>query len=174
MIKSFLTAILVASLIFPSQAFANPPEPPPSEESSVKLTLPPLVLPPRLTLELPELDVSILRAGQTLTATSDTVLMSPETFARIGIEVSTINARHGLYLEQQLRLYDANARLRIDLLQTQNDFLEGELQRTNVMVIRQQELISSDKSGWYIALGVGIGVLTAIGLAYAIAPAIQQ
>ena len=109
-----------------------------------------------------------------MTATADTVLMSPETFAMIGIEVDSINSRHNLYLERQLRLYDASARLRIDLLKTQNDYLEDELDRTNKMVIRHQELISSDKTGWYIAIGFVIGALSAIGLAYAIAPSMKQ
>jgi hypothetical protein len=169
MIKSFLTAILVASFIFSPLAFADE-----TTDASVDLALPALVIPPRLKLKLPKLDISILRSGQTLTATSDTVLMSPETLALIGIEVESINARHSLYLEQQLKIYDVNARLRISLLQTQNDYLEGELQRTNEVIIQHQELISSDKSGWYVAIGFGIGVLTAVGLAYAIAPSMKQ
>lgn len=168
MIKSFLIAILLASFTFPPLAIAD------TLESSVDLSLPSLILPPRLKLGLPKLDISILRSGQTLTATADTVLMSPETFAMIGIEVDSINSRHNLYLERQLRLYDASARLRIDLLKTQNDYLEDELDRTNKMVIRHQELISSDKTGWYIAIGFVIGALSAIGLAYAIAPSMKQ
>ena len=175
MIKSFLTAFLVASLIFPAQVFANPPAPEESStaEVSTRLLFPQLVLPPRLRLSLPELDVSILRSGQTLTATTDTVLMSPETFARIGIEIESFNDRHNLYLEQHLRLRYANTQLQVGLLQTQSTFLEGELQRTNTLLVRSQELNSANNSGWFVALGFGLGVLTAIGLAYAIAPALD-
>jgi len=171
MVRSFLTAFLVASLVLPPQAFASPPtEDSPPASSGVELQL---TLPPRLNLRMPSLEYSILRAGQTLTATSDTILMTPETFARIGIEVDSINNQHNLYLEQHLRLSHASSQLQLGLLQNQNLFLEGELQRTNELLVRSQELNSSNNSGWFVAIGFGVGVLTAIGLAYAIAPAMK-
>ena len=120
---------------------------------------------------MPELEFSILRSGQRLTASSDTVLMTPEEFAKINIEFDAMQARHSLYLEQQLRYANANSLLRINTLQLQNNYLESELSRTNNLLVRSQEIRSNDLTPLWVTLGFVAGALTTIGIVYAVMPA---
>lgn len=170
MIKNILTAFLIAGLIFPTQVFANPPTPP---EPTAATAEPSLVLPPRLRLRMPELSYSLLRTGQTLTATTDTILMTPETFARITIEFDSMQDQHSLYLEQQLRLAAAHSTLELGLLRSQNSYLEGELARTNQLLVTSQEIRNRDLTPLWVTLGFIGGALATIGIVYAIGPAID-
>jgi len=164
-IKKITTLLLVVAMVIPAQAMAQEPEGQQTTSSSE------LTLPPRLTLRMPTLEYSLLRSGQRLTASSDTILMSPEEFAKINIEFDTMQSRHNLYLEQQVRYLNERSGLTLNTLRLQNQFLESELGRTNELLIRSQEMRRNDLTPLWVAVGFVAGALTAIGIVYAVVPA---
>lgn len=165
LIRKTTACLLIFLLAVPANALAQET---PSQTTDTDSTL---ILPPKLSLKPPELEYSILRSGQRLTATSDTVLMTPEEFARIGIEFGTMQRTHSLYLEQQVKYLHANLMLRVDTLSLQNKYLESELSRTNELLVRSQEIRSNNLTPLWVALGFVAGALTTIGIVYATVPA---
>lgn len=164
--RKVLSCIVAFSLMFPATAAAQDQEPPTATAVEQELTLP-----PRLTLRLPQFEYSLLKSGQRLTASRDTILMTTEEFARITIEFDAMQSKHNLYLEKQLRYSHENYKLKIDTLTLQNSFLERELSRTNELLLRSQELKNKDLTPLWVAVGFVAGALATIGIAYAVAPA---
>lgn len=162
--KLVLVPILCIGLAFPTSVVAQESEQSQPVEESVGASL---------NLELPEFSYSILREGQTLTANSDTYLLTPAGFARITTEYQFMQRRYELYLSERLSLANTEHQFRVDILTNQNLFLEGELQRTNNLLVELQESRRNDLTPLWVAVSFVAGCALTVGLVYALQPGVQ-
>ena len=162
-----LVLILCLGLIVPQSAFSQEPEAATSENTEEQSSE------SSLNLRLPEFSYSILRSGQTLRASRDTYLLTPESFARITTEYQFMQRRYQLHFDEQLRLSRLESQLRIDVLNNQNQFLETELERTNRLMIELQQVKKRDLTPLWVGLSFVAGCALTVGLVYALQPGIQ-
>ena len=167
--NNLIVPVLIAGLIFPPQVFAQdtPPEQPVEEAFEEAVTV------NSLNLTLPEFSYSILRTGERLTASSDVYLLAPDTFARIVTEYEFMQARYELHLTERLRLMETAHQFRIDTLTMQNEFLEGELSRTNNLLIDLQQSRKQDLTPLWVVLSFAAGTALTVGLVYALQPGLE-
>ena len=163
--KAVLIPVLCFGLAFPRSLYAQEttPENPPTATTQSALQL-----------EVPEFSYSILNRGQRLTASRDTYLMTPESFARITTEFQFMQRRYELYLTERLELAALDNRLRTDLLTNQNQFLETELGRTNRLLVELQEKRQDDLTPLWVAVSFVAGCALTVGLVYALKPGMEQ
>lgn len=162
-----LIFMLCFGLTFPQQAMSQEPETPATEEAQETDA------DTSLNLRLPEFSYSILRQGQTLRASRDTYLLTPEAFARITTEYEFMQRRYQLHFDEQLRLSRLESQLRVDVLNNQNQFLETELERTNRLMIELQEVKKRDLTPLWVGLSFVAGCALTVGLVYALQPGLQ-
>ena len=161
--RMMLIPVMCTGLVYSPIAHAedpNPPEAPASVSSG-------------LQLELPQFSFSILRQGQRLTASRDTYLLTPESFARITTEYQFMQRRYELYLGERLEIAALNNRLQTDLLTSQNQFLNTELERTNRLLVELQESRRNDMTPLWVAVSFVAGCALTVGLVYALQPGME-
>ena len=161
--KAILVPMICFGLVFPQNSFAEdgPPQDEPTEQATP------------LRLEMPEFSYSILREGQRLTASRDTYLLTPESFARITTEYEFMQRRYELYLSERLEIASLNNRLQVDLLTSQNQFLNTELERTNRLMVELQESRRDDLTPLWVAVSFVAGCALTVGLVYALQPGME-
>ena len=158
--RMMLIPVVCTGLVYSPIAHAEDPSPPeaPASVSS------------ELQLELPQFSFSILRQGQRLTASRDTYLLTPESFARITTEYQFMQRRYELYLGERLEIAALNNRLQTDLLTSQNQFLNTELERTNRLLVELQESRRNGLTPLWVAVSFVAGCALTVGLVYALQP----
>lgn len=155
---------LCMGLVFSPVAYAEEPAPQEAPEQASPSTF---------QLEMPEFSYSILRQGQRLTASKDTYLLTPESFARITTEYQFMQRRYELYLGERLEIAALNNRLQTDLLTSQNQFLNTELERTNRLLVELQESRRNDMTPLWVAVSFVAGCALTVGLVYALQPGME-
>ena len=140
---------------------ANAAEPSPAAE---------VESPDAFNLEMPEFSYAVLKKGQKLTASRDTYLLTPETFARITTEYEFMQKRYELHLAERLELNSLKYQYQIDLMASQKLFLETELERTNRLMIELQESRQKDLTPLWVAVSFVAGCALTVGLVYALEP----
>ena len=163
--KTVLVPMICFGLIFPQAAFAEDGQATPQEEATEQ---------PPFRLEMPEFSYSILRQGQRLTASRDTYLLTPESFARITTEYEFMQRRYELYLSERLEIASLNNRLQVDMLRNQNQFLNTELERTNRLMVELQESRRDDLTPLWVAVSFVAGCALTVGLVYALQPGMER
>ncbi len=161
--KCVLVPMICFGLMFPQATLAEEPT---SETEAVAEQSP-------LRLELPEFSYSVLRKGQRLTASRDTYLLTPESFARITTEYQFMQRRYELYLGERLEIATLNNRLQTDLLTSQNQFLNTELERTNRLLVELQQSRRDDLTPLWVAVSFVAGCALTVGLVYALQPGME-
>jgi len=162
--KAVMVPVLCIGMVLSPVAYAEEPAVPEAPEQA---------RPSTFQLEIPEFSYSILRQGQRLTASKDTYLLTPESFARITTEYQFMQRRYELYLGERLEIAALNSTLRIDLLTNQNQFLETELERTNRLLIELQESRRNDLTPLWVAVSFVAGCALTVGLVYALQPGME-
>ena len=130
-------------MIFPTSAFANETE---IEE--------PLVT-------LPEFAYTFAEKGTTLTLKYDVYILLPDAWALINTEFETLQKMCQLKCDTKLELQKEKYKLQLDLHKQQVEYLSGELDRTNELLVKPQELKTLGDFGPLVpAAAFVFGVLT--------------
>jgi hypothetical protein len=110
--------------------------------------------------KLPELSYSFAAKGSTLTLTTDVYLVAPDTWAYIVYERKALPQRLQLEFDEKLAIEKEKARLVLDIRETQIEYLNNELERTNKLLQKVQKQKSvKDWTPLIVAGAVILGAL---------------
>ena len=138
-------------MIFPTSAFANETE---IEE--------PLVT-------LPEFAYTFAEKGTTLTLKYDVYILLPDAWALINTEFETLQKMCQLKCDTKLELQKNQYELQLDLYKQQVDYLSGELDRTNdLLILTQEQKTIGDWSALGPAVAFVLGVVTTTAIVFAL------
>ena len=155
MFKQFLVAVLMAQLIIlpVNQAWAqDEPEAPTPPSTSFKLT------------PLPPLSYSFGKAGTSVTLKTDLFLVEASTWAYLMSEREALPTRFQLELDTRLALQAEQYKLKSDLQDSQIQFLNRELARTNEALLEVQK---QNKYAWVgPVVFIAVGALVTTGLVF--------
>jgi hypothetical protein len=101
--------------------------------------------------KLPELSYSFAAKGSTLTLTADVYLVAPDTWAYIVLQ---------LEFDEKLAIEKEKARLVLDIRETQIEYLNNELERTNKLLQKVQK--QKSVKDWTPLIVVGAVILGAL------------
>ena len=135
--------------MFPTRAFASEVEEP--------------------LVTLPEFAYTFAEKGTTLTLKHDVYILLPDAWALINTEFETLQKKCQLKCDTKLELQKNQYKLQLDLHKQQIDFLSGELDRTNDLLIKTQEQKTmGDLSPAVPMAAFLLGVLTTTAIVYAL------
>ena len=110
--------------------------------------------------KLPELSYSFAQKGATLTLTTDVYLVAPDTWAYIIYERQALPERLQLEFDEKLAIEKEKARLILDVRETQIEYLNSELERTNKLLQKIQK--QKSVKDWTPLIVVGAVILGAL------------
>ena len=110
--------------------------------------------------KLPELSYSFAEKGTTLTLIADIYLIAPDTWAYINFERRALPERLQLEFDEKLAIEKSRANLVLDIRESQIEYLNGELERTNNLLqkIQNQKSIKD----WTPLIVMGAVILGAL------------
>jgi hypothetical protein len=148
MIKKIIVMMALCA-IFPTSAFANETEEP--------------------LVTLPEFAYTFAEKGTTLTLKHDVYILLPDAWALINTEFETLQKMCQLKCDTKLKLQKNQYELQLDLYKQQVDYLSGELDRTNdLLILTQEQKTIGDWSAIGPAVAFVLGVATTTAIVYAL------
>ena len=148
MIKK-LIVLMALCTIFPTSAFASETEEP--------------------LVTLPEFAYTFAEKGTKLTLKHDVYILLPDAWALINTEFETLQKMCQLKCDTKLELQKNQYELQLDLYKQQVDYLAGELDRTNdLLILTQEQKTIGDWSALGPAVAFVLGVATTTAIVYAL------
>ena len=152
MLKHFMIAVVAVQMVFLPVQQAVAQEPTPPTEETFKLT------------PLPPLSYSFGKAGTSVTLKTDLFLVESSTWAYLMSEREAVQSRFRLELDTRLALQSEQYKLKSDLQDSQIQFLNRELARTNEALLEAQK---QGKWAWVPpVVFIAVGALVTTGLVF--------